>query len=60
MFHLTTFSFHHSVRPFDLRHAFKAAGFDSDPEKEVFNELRERALGNISWVCINYLSLYCI
>ena len=39
-----------SDRDKDIRKAFRAAGFSTDPEWEVFNMLGERALGNITWV----------
>ena len=37
-------------RSWDLRETFSRAGFDSDPERDVFDALRENALGNITWV----------
>ena len=43
---------HFSARGIDLRRSFKDAGFDCDPERDVFNQLSENALGNITWVCV--------
>ena len=44
-------SYANSDRGIDLRKNFKEAGFDCDPERDVFNQLTENALGNITWVC---------
>jgi hypothetical protein len=36
-----------------LRKTFKDAGFESDPERNAFNCLSEKALGNITWDSIH-------
>ena len=45
-----------TARGLDLRKTFGEAGFDSDPEQEAFNCLKDKALGNISWV-YSYIEL---
>ena len=47
------------ARTIDLRKMFKDAGFESDPEREAFNSLGEKALGNITWV-LKYAYLHCV
>ena len=38
------------LRDNDIRDIFRTSGFDYDPEREVFDQLSEDALGNIAWV----------